>query len=290
MVLVHATSAQGAQRHADATLAEAARASLAEAADRMLQGTREIGLFALSLVGIDYRYGGESPERGLDCSGLIRYVFQHVTGVTLPRTAQELSRIGKDIRAADLEPGDLVFFNTRRFAFSHVGIYLGNDRFIHAPSRGGEVGVASLGSAYWQKRYNGARRLVGVLPALMPSLIAHAEAERTGRPGACGGRRAGRRGDRGPAALGPVNAMGTNALHGRKRPAQGAKATAGRVPGETLQRSDGRFWQQPGGNGWHGAPLRVVLLAKTRGLRFVGRLDWRPMPAVRVCVHSVNRP
>jgi len=176
MVLVHATSAQGAQRHADLTLADGARASLAEAADRMLQGTREIGLFALSLVGIDYRYGGESPERGLDCSGLIRYVFQHVTGVTLPRTAQELSRIGKDIRAADLEPGDLVFFNTRRFAFSHVGIYLGNDRFIHAPSRGGEVGVASLGSAYWQKRYNGARRLVGVLPALMPSLIAHAEA------------------------------------------------------------------------------------------------------------------
>jgi cell wall-associated NlpC family hydrolase len=176
MVLVHATSAQGAQRHADLTLAEGARASLAEAADRMLQGTREIGLFALSLVGIDYRYGGESPDRGLDCSGLIRYVFQHVTGVTLPRTAQELSRIGKDIRAADLEPGDLVFFNTRRFAFSHVGIYLGNDRFIHAPSRGGEVGVASLGSAYWQKRYNGARRLVGVLPALMPSLIAHAEA------------------------------------------------------------------------------------------------------------------
>ena len=182
MVLVHATSAQGAQRHADLTLADGARASLAEAADRMLQGTREIGLFALSLVGIDYRYGGESPERGLDCSGLIRYVFQHVTGVTLPRTAQELSRIGKDIRAADLEPGDLVFFNTRRFAFSHVGIYLGNDRFIHAPSRGGEVGVASLGSAYWQKRYNGARRLVGVLPALMPSLIAHAEASMPSDP------------------------------------------------------------------------------------------------------------
>ena len=62
----------------------------------------------------------------------------------LPRTAKELSRIGKDIRTTDLEPGDLVFFNTRRFAFSHVGIYLGNDRFIHAPSRGGEVGVASL--------------------------------------------------------------------------------------------------------------------------------------------------
>lgn len=150
----------------------------------MLQGTREIGLFALSLVGIDYRYGGESPDRGLDCSGLIRYVFQHVTGVTLPRTAKELSRIGKDISAADLEPGDLVFFNTRRFAFSHVGIYLGNDRFIHAPSRGGEVGVASLANGYWQKRYNGARRLVGVLPALMPTLISHAEASPPDPPAA----------------------------------------------------------------------------------------------------------
>jgi len=182
MVLVHATSADAAQRNADHSLAEAARASLAAAADRMVEGTREIGLFALSLVGIDYRYGGESPERGLDCSGLIRYVFQQVTGVTLPRTAKELSQIGKDIRATDLEPGDLVFFNTRRFAFSHVGIYLGNDRFIHAPSRGGEVGVASLASAYWQKRYNGARRLVGVLPALMPSLIAHAEASMPSDP------------------------------------------------------------------------------------------------------------
>ena len=175
-MLVYSGGAIAAPRHADTSLAQDARASLAQAADRMVEGTREIGLFALSLVGINYRYGGESPERGLDCSGLIRYVFQHVTGVTLPRTTTELSRIGKDIRTPDLEPGDLVFFNTRRLAFSHVGIYIGNDRFIHAPSRGGEVGVASLASAYWQKRYNGARRLVGVLPALMPSLITRAEA------------------------------------------------------------------------------------------------------------------
>src|SRR4029078_5967169 len=144
MVLGSATSAQGAQRHADLTLAEGARASLAEAADRMLQGTRENGLFALSLVGIDDLHCSESPDRGLDCSGLIRYVFQHVTGVTLPRTAQELSRIGKTVRAYNLAPCDLVFFNTRRFAFSHVGIYLGDGRFIHAPSRGCEVGVAML--------------------------------------------------------------------------------------------------------------------------------------------------
>jgi hypothetical protein len=171
---LHAASAHAADRPADRSLTDSARASLSAAATRMVDRTRELGLFALSLVGIDYRYGGDSPDQGLDCSGLIRYVFQEVTGVTLPRTAQELSRIGKQVRARELAPGDLVFFNTRRFAFSHVGIYLGDDRFIHAPSRGGEVGVATLSSGYWQRRYNGARRLVGVLPALMPALVSDA--------------------------------------------------------------------------------------------------------------------
>jgi hypothetical protein len=169
-------TAWAAERQADRSRADAARASLSAAATRVFDGTREIGLVALSLVGIDYRFGGDTPDRGLDCSGLIRYVFQQVTGVTLPRTSAELSRIGRNVSTADLEAGDLVFFNTRRFAFSHVGIYLGNDRFIHAPSRGGEVGVASLANGYWRKRYDGARRLVGVLPAMMPSLIARAEA------------------------------------------------------------------------------------------------------------------
>ena len=159
---LHVPLAIGAEHPADRSLADAARASLASVVD----GTREVGLFALSLVGIEYRYGGETPDRGLDCSGLIRYVFQELTGVTLPRTAQELSRLGKRVTTRELEPGDLVFFNTRRFPNSHVGIYLGGDRFIHAPSRGGEVGVAMFSDRYWQKRYNGARRLVGVLPGL----------------------------------------------------------------------------------------------------------------------------
>ena len=102
---------------------------------------------------------GESPERGLDCSGLIRYVFQQVTGVTLPRTTKELSRIGKDVGTPDLEPGDLVFFNTRRFAFSHVGIYLGGNLFVHAPRPGDGVRVEDLRERYWATRYNGARRI-----------------------------------------------------------------------------------------------------------------------------------
>lgn len=130
-------------------------------------------MFALGLIGVDYRYGGTTPERGLDCSGLVRYVFQEVTGVTLPRTSKEMARLGGRVASGDLRPGDLVFFNTLRSPFSHVGIYLAENRFIHAPHRGGEVEVAAMTQNYWRQRYEGARRLVGVLPDLLPS--AHAE-------------------------------------------------------------------------------------------------------------------
>jgi cell wall-associated NlpC family hydrolase len=106
----------------------------------------------------------------------VRYVFQEVTGVTLPRTAKEMSRLGERVAVDELKPGDLVFFNTRRFAFSHVGIYLGENQFIHAPRRGREVEVATIDRQYWQKRFNGARRLVGVLPDMLPTLIGEATA------------------------------------------------------------------------------------------------------------------
>jgi cell wall-associated NlpC family hydrolase len=135
-------------------------------------GAQDLAIYALGLIGVDYRFGGTTPERGLDCSGLVRYVFQQVTGVMLPRTSQEISRLGAKIPVAQLMPGDLVFFNTRRLQFSHVGIYLGEDRFIHAPRQGGEVEVVTLSKGYWQKHFDGARRLVGALPALIPS--AHA--------------------------------------------------------------------------------------------------------------------
>jgi len=131
---------------------------------------------ALDLIGIRYQWGGSTPETGLDCSGLVRYVFQQVTGVTLPRTAKDLSRLGDKVAIADLKPGDLVFFNTRRFAYSHVGIYLGDNRFVHSPRRGREVEVAALDSDFWQQRFDGARRLVGVLPALIPPLVSEAVA------------------------------------------------------------------------------------------------------------------
>lgn len=115
---------------------------------------------ALDYLGVRYRSGGTSPETGLDCSGLVLNVFRNAIGFNLPRTAAEMSRMGDKIGRKDLKPGDLVFFNTMRRAFSHVGIYLGDGKFVHAPSSGGKVRVEAIASGYWSKRFNGARRLV----------------------------------------------------------------------------------------------------------------------------------
>jgi len=147
-----------------------------DAAATALLSARNLTSSALDLIGIRYRWGGADPATGLDCSGLVQFVFQQVTGVTLPRSTKELSRIGEQVTLADLQPGDLVFFNTRRFAFSHVGIYVGDNRFIHAPRRGREVEVATIDKSYWQKHFNGARRLIGVLPEMVPALITEASA------------------------------------------------------------------------------------------------------------------
>lgn len=127
--------------------------------NRYVAKARELALQAIGFLGIDYKYGGDSPETGFDCSGLVHYVFSQVTGLMLPRNAQDISRVGEDITRDELQPGDLVFFNTLRRPFSHVGIYLGGHRFIHAPSRGGQVEIVNMTSRYWQKRYNGARRI-----------------------------------------------------------------------------------------------------------------------------------
>ncbi len=123
----------------------------------------EITTTALGLVGVDYKFGGNTPDQGLDCSGFVRYVFQHATGIALPRSSREQARVGREIDKSQLEPGDLLFFNTRRFQFSHVGVYLGDNRFIHSPSRGGSVEVVNFDNRYWQKTFNGARRVLGAV-------------------------------------------------------------------------------------------------------------------------------
>ena len=116
---------------------------------------------ALQLVGIRYRRGGSSTETGFDCSGFVGYVFRERLGLALPRTSREISRAGEPVDQNELEPGDLVFFNTMRHAFSHVGIYLGDNQFVHAPRSGRAVRVEDLRDRYWAKRYNGARRIDG---------------------------------------------------------------------------------------------------------------------------------
>lgn len=186
LALCAAAPTVAAQTAEEGSLAATAKATVKAAAANALATAERLSGFALGLIGVNYRWGGSTPETGLDCSGLVRYVFQQVTGVTLPHNAKELSRVGSKVGLADLEPGDLVFFNTRRFAFSHVGIYLGDNRFLHAPAAGREVEIATLDQSYWQKRFNGARRLVGVLPALMPSVVAQAMAAPVLAPDAVG--------------------------------------------------------------------------------------------------------
>jgi len=142
-------------------------ATMQSAADRVFRSAQDVTDQALDLIGVRYRFGGQTPEKGLDCSGLVRYVFEHVTGVTLPRSARDQAKVGENVDPEDLQPGDLVFFNTRRAAYSHVGIYVGDNEFVHAPHKRSSVKIANMDRQYWKKRFNGARRLVGIMPGVV---------------------------------------------------------------------------------------------------------------------------
>ncbi len=128
--------------------------------ERYATSAQDLILKGLELVGINYRRGGTNPEQGLDCSGYVQVVFKEAIGKLLPRTAREQSQVGDAIDRNELKPGDLVFFNTMRHAFSHVGIYLGDNHFVHAPRTGTEIRVENMNQSYWVKRYNGARRIL----------------------------------------------------------------------------------------------------------------------------------
>lgn len=114
---------------------------------------------AMGFLGVPYRRGGNSAETGFDCSGFVRNVYEQTVGLVLPRRANEQAQATQTIDREDLQPGDLVFFNTMRRAFSHVGIYVGDGKFIHAPRSGARVRVEDMREAYWRKRFNGARRV-----------------------------------------------------------------------------------------------------------------------------------
>lgn len=152
-------SACSSPRLADSLPAEQGDVALPQRANVPEPGM-QLAEFAKILTGVKYRYGGNSPETGLDCSGFIIYVFRETLGIHLPRRVADISRIGQEISWPDLQPGDLVFFNTQGYQFSHAGIYLGNNKFIHSPQSGKTVRVADMSLQYWTRHFNGARRLV----------------------------------------------------------------------------------------------------------------------------------
>jgi len=114
---------------------------------------------AMDYLGVRYRRGGTTPESGFDCSGYVRSVFAESLGLILPHNAKAISLAGERVTKSDLQPGDLVFFNTMKRAFSHVGIYLGNDLFVHAPRTGSKVRIEDMTDRYWKRRFDGARRV-----------------------------------------------------------------------------------------------------------------------------------
>ncbi|MDB5806974.1 MAG: peptidoglycan endopeptidase [Betaproteobacteria bacterium] len=131
----------------------------APAATTLRAGVDDLLFKALSLVGVRYRPGGVSPETGFDCSGYVCYLYREVFAMSLPRTADGIGRHGSEVPRTALQPGDLVFFNTMHRPFTHVGLYIGDERFVHSPSSGGLVRTESLNERYWVKRWNGARRI-----------------------------------------------------------------------------------------------------------------------------------
>ncbi|HET9023187.1 MAG TPA: C40 family peptidase [Burkholderiaceae bacterium] len=148
-----------------AVVALAALGFGAQAQERPDGVRSDIVVQALSLLGTPYRFGGSSPDVGFDCSGLVRHVFASVLERDLPRRSEEISGVGHAVTRAELQPGDLVFFDTLRRAFSHVAIYIGEGRFVHAPARNGRVRIEALDDRYWATRFNGARRLMEPRPA-----------------------------------------------------------------------------------------------------------------------------
>ena len=132
---------------------------IGEVSDKMEAKASELVINAMTFLGVPYKRGGTDAATGFDCSGFVRAIFEQTAGLVLPRRANEQAAAAQKIDRADLQPGDLVFFNTMRRAFSHVGIYVGEGKFIHAPKPGAEVRVESMNVKYWQQRFDGARRV-----------------------------------------------------------------------------------------------------------------------------------
>jgi len=119
----------------------------------------ELVIYAMSLAETPYHFGGNSTNSGFDCSGFVGHVFRHELNLSLPRTSKGISHVGEPLNQSELRSGDLVFYNTLRDPFSHVGIYIGEGKFVHSPKSGDRIRVEQMQMSYWRTRYNGARRI-----------------------------------------------------------------------------------------------------------------------------------
>ena len=135
-------------------------ANVRERASNVSHRASELVVTAMGFLGVPYRRGGNSVDTGFDCSGFVKAMYEQTVGLVLPRRANEQAAATERIERQDLQPGDLVFFNTLRRAFSHVGIYIGDGKFIHSPKPGAQVRVEDMGLPYWNTRFDGARRVM----------------------------------------------------------------------------------------------------------------------------------
>ena len=172
LLLVCATTAQAAPQTANSddmdrlladkgllTRLESVSHQVADKAHTVAGQASELVVNAMGFLGVPYKRGGNSAETGFDCSGFVRAMYEQTVGLLLPRRADQQAAATQVIDKKELQPGDLVFFNTMRRNFSHVGIYVGDGKFIHSPRSGSEVRVEDMGVAYWKRRFNGARRV-----------------------------------------------------------------------------------------------------------------------------------
>ena len=137
---------------------------LEEVGNKVSDKASDLVMTAMGFLGVPYRRGGNT-DTGFDCSGFVRSMYERTVGLVLPRQAREQAAATQTIDKQDLQPGDLVFFNTMRRAFSHVGIYVGEGKFIHSPKPGAQVRVEDMSQSYWKQRFDGARRVMGISAA-----------------------------------------------------------------------------------------------------------------------------
>jgi cell wall-associated NlpC family hydrolase len=169
-VSAHSAQGQASFDDMDALLAEKGLvqrlgSQIQQAGNVVGNAASELVLNAMGFLGVPYKFGGNNAETGFDCSGFVRAVFEESLGKVLPRRADEQAAATLPIERTELKPGDLVFFNTMRRAFSHVGIYVGDGKFIHSPRAGSTVRLEDMRKSYWETRFNGARRVTAIAEA-----------------------------------------------------------------------------------------------------------------------------